>query len=91
VLKKLLEQTEGKGINIYTHGEMLPAFGYPELKKFKHLVANFGTAWYDQNYDFSNFPGAIIMNSNCLIQPRKNYEARLFTTHAGKYKYLLFF
>jgi len=67
VLKKLLEQTEGTGINVYTHGEMLPAFGYPELRKHKHLVANFGTAWYDQGYDFTNFPGAIILNSNCLI------------------------
>lgn len=67
VLKRLLEQTEGTGINVYTHGEMLPAFSYPELRKHKHLVANFGQAWFAQNEDFANFPGAILLNSNCLI------------------------
>lgn len=82
VLRKLLEQTEGKDVNIYTHGEMLPAFGYPGLRKFKHLVANFGTAWYNQSIEFADFPGAILMNSNCLIQPRDSYRHRLFTTHA---------
>lgn len=66
VLMKILRQTEGKNINIYTHGEMLPAHAYPELKKFKHLVGNFGNAWYDQNNDFAAFPGAILLNSNCL-------------------------
>ena len=64
-LKALLEQTEGKGINIYTHGEMLPAHGYPELKKFKHLVGHFGGAWMLQQREFPNFPGAILMTTNC--------------------------
>lgn len=67
VLRKLLEQTEGTGINVYTHGEMLNAFGYPTLRKFKHLAANFGTAWYNQSIEFADFPGPILMNSNCLI------------------------
>jgi hydroxylamine reductase len=61
---------------------MLPAFGYPALRKFKHLVANFGTAWYNQSIEFADFPGPILMNSNCLIQPRDSYKHRLFTTHA---------
>ena len=78
-LKALLEQTEGKGINIYTHGEMLPAHGYPELKKFKHLVGHFGGAWMLQQREFPNFPGAILMTTNCLMQPFESYEGRLFT------------
>ena len=78
-LKALLEQTEGKGINIYTHGEMLPAHGYPELKKFKHLVGHFGGAWMLQQREFPNFPGAILMTTNCLMQPFEDYEGRLFT------------
>lgn len=78
-LKALLEQTEGKGINIYTHGEMLPAHGYPELKKFKHLVGHFGGAWMLQQREFPNFPGAILMTTNCLMQPFEEYEGRLFT------------
>ncbi|WP_237152268.1 hydroxylamine reductase [Oryzibacter oryziterrae] len=78
-LKALLEQTEGKGINIYTHGEMLPAHGYPELKKFKHLVGHFGGAWMLQQREFPNFPGAILMTTNCLMSPFETYEGRLFT------------
>lgn len=78
-LKALLEQTEGKGINIYTHGEMLPAHGYPELKKYKHLVGHFGGAWMLQQREFPNFPGAILMTTNCLMQPFESYEGRLFT------------
>jgi hydroxylamine reductase len=78
-LKALLEQTEGKGINIYTHGEMLPAHGYPELKKFKHLVGHFGGAWMLQQREFPKFPGAILMTTNCLMQPFESYEGRLFT------------
>jgi hydroxylamine reductase len=79
-LAQLLIQTEGKGINIYTHGEMLPAHGYPELKKFKHLVGNYGGAWQDQKVEFSKFPGAILMTTNCIQEPQANYEERIFTS-----------
>ena len=79
-LKLLLEQTEGKGINIYTHSEMLPAHGYPELKKYPHLVGNYGTAWQNQQKEFSEFPGAIVMTTNCIQKPRKNYQDNIFTT-----------
>jgi hydroxylamine reductase len=79
-LKLLLEQTEGKGINIYTHGEMLPAHGYPELKKHAHLVGNYGGAWQDQQKEFDAFPGAILMTTNCLQRPRESYRDRIFTT-----------
>ncbi len=78
-LKALLEQTEGTGINIYTHGEMLPAHGYPELRKYPHLVGNYGGAWQDQQVDFANFPGPIIMTSNCMIEPRQAYKHQIFT------------
>jgi hydroxylamine reductase len=79
-LEKLLIQTEGKGINIYTHGEMLPAHGYPELKKFKHLAGNYGGAWQDQKDEFASFPGAILMTTNCIQEPQENYENRIFTS-----------
>ena len=79
-LKLLLEQTEGKGINIYTHGEMLPAHGYPELKKHSHLAGNYGGAWQDQQKEFDAFPGAILMTTNCLQRPRESYRDRIFTT-----------
>ncbi|MCT4599219.1 MAG: hydroxylamine reductase [Vallitalea sp.] len=79
-LGDLLEQTEGKGINIYTHGEMLPGNAYPGLKKYKHLIGNFGGAWQDQQKEFDNLPGAILMTSNCLMKPRDNYKDRLFTS-----------
>jgi hydroxylamine reductase len=79
MLEELLKQTEGKGINIYTHGEMLPAHGYPGLKKYSHLVANFGGAWQDQAKEFANFPGAIIFNTNCIQRPSDSYKDRLFT------------
>ncbi|MCX6344520.1 MAG: hydroxylamine reductase [Armatimonadetes bacterium] len=79
-LKMLLEQTEGKGINIYTHGEMLPAHGYPELKKHSHLVGNYGGAWQDQAKEFDAFPGAILMTTNCIQKPRETYSDRIFTT-----------
>ena len=78
-LALLLEQTEGKGINIYTHGEMLPCHGYPELKKHKHLVGNYGGAWQDQRAEFEAFPGAILMTTNCIQKPKDNYKARIFT------------
>jgi hydroxylamine reductase len=79
MLEELLKQTEGKGINIYTHGEMLPAHGYPGLKKYSHLVGNFGGAWQDQAKEFINFPGAIIFNTNCIQRPAENYKDRLYT------------
>jgi len=79
-LEQLLQQTEGKGVNIYTHGEMLPAHGYPNLKKYKHLVANYGGAWQDQAREFDLFLGAILMTTNCIQQPRESYKGRIFTT-----------
>jgi hydroxylamine reductase len=75
----LLKQTEGKGINIYTHSEMLPAHGYPELKKYPHLAGNYGGAWQDQRKEFEAFPGAILMTTNCIQKPKDNYKARIFT------------
>lgn len=78
-LYELLIQTEGKGINVYTHGEVLPAHGYPGLKKFKHLVGNYGTAWQNQVSEFENFPGPIVMTTNCLKPPADSYLGRLFT------------
>jgi len=78
-LDALLQQTEGKGVNVYTHGEMLPAHAYPRLKKYPHLVANYGGAWQDQRREFDAFPGAIVMNTNCLQQPNKSYQDRIFT------------
>lgn len=79
-LELLLKQTEGKGINIYTHGEMLPCLAYPELKKYPHLAGNYGGAWQDQQQEFDAFPGAILMTTNCIQRPRKSYQARIFTT-----------
>lgn len=78
-LEDLLKQTEGKGINIYTHGEMLPAHGYPGLNKYKHLVGNYGGAWQDQRNEFDEFPGAILMTTNCIQRPKDTYESRIFT------------
>ena len=79
-LKMLLNQTAGSGINVYTHGEMLPCLAYPELKKYKHLVANYGGAWQDQRKEFDEFPGAVLMTTNCIQKPRDSYQARIFTT-----------
>ncbi|WP_296823933.1 hydroxylamine reductase [uncultured Megasphaera sp.] len=79
-LELLLKQTEGKGINIYTHGEMLPAHAYPELKKYKHLKGNFGTAWQNQQKEFDGVPGAFLFTTNCLMPPRPSYKDRVFTT-----------
>ncbi|MGM3160425.1 hydroxylamine reductase [Dickeya undicola] len=79
-LRMLLEQTEGTGINIYTHGEMLPAHGYPELKKFAHLVGNYGSGWQNQQSEFAKFPGPILMTSNCIIDPNVGqYTDRIWT------------
>jgi hydroxylamine reductase len=79
-LADLLEQTKGLGINVYTHGEMLPAHGYPELKKYSHLAGNYGGAWQDQAKEFDAFPGAILMTTNCIQTPRPSYKARIFTS-----------
>ena len=79
-LEELLIQTEGKGINIYTHSEMLSAHGYPKLKRYKHLVGNYGSAWQNQNKEFDEFPGAILMTTNCIQKPRDSYKDRIFTT-----------
>jgi len=78
-LAELLEQTEGKGINVYTHGEMLPTLAYPGLKKYKHLVGNYGGAWQDQRKEFDEFPGAILMTTNCIQRPKESYKGRIFT------------
>ncbi|WP_252247736.1 hydroxylamine reductase [Clostridium sp. ZS6] len=79
-LEMLLKQTEGKGINIYTHGEMIPSHGYPGLKKYKHLVGNYGGAWQEQQKEFDGIPGCILMTTNCLMRPRETYKDRIFTT-----------
>ena len=79
-LAALLEQTEGTGINVYTHSEMLPAHGYPGLKKYKHLVGNLGKAWFDQKELFSRYPVAILGTSNCVLLPKDGYKDRMFTT-----------
>jgi len=78
-LAQLLEQTQGLGINIYTHGEMLPAHAYPKLKAYPHLVGNYGSAWQNQHQDFTQFPGPILMTSNCLVEPSPAYRQRIFT------------
>jgi hydroxylamine reductase len=79
-LEMLLQQTEGKGITIYTHGEMLPAHGYPGLKQYAHLYGNYGSAWQNQQKEFAAFPGAILMTTNCIQKPRDTYMANIFTT-----------
>ncbi|NLE67864.1 MAG: hydroxylamine reductase [Lentisphaerae bacterium] len=79
-LDMLLEQTAGKGINVYTHGEMLPCLAYPGLKKHKHLAGNYGGAWQDQRKEFDVFPGAILMTTNCIQKPMDGYRNRIFTT-----------
>ena len=84
-LEVLLKQTEGKGINIYTHGEMLPAHGYPELKKYPHLKGNFGTAWQNQQKEFDNIPAPVLFTTNCLMPVKKSYKDRVFTTEVVSY------
>jgi len=78
-LEELLKQTAGKAIDVYTHGEMLPAHGYPGLKKYRHLAGNYGGAWQNQAKEFDEFPGAILMTTNCIQRPRDSYKDRLFT------------
>ncbi len=84
-LKLLLEQTEGKGVNIYTHGEMLPAHAYPELKKYSHLKGNFGTAWQNQKKEFDGVPAPVLFTTNCLMPPLASYSDRIFTTSVVGY------
>ena len=84
-LKLLLDQTEGKGVNIYTHGEMLPAHAYPELKKYAHLKGNFGTAWQNQQKEFADLPAPILFTTNCLMPPKASYADRVFTTAVVSY------
>ena len=88
-LKQLLEQTEDKGINIYTHGEMLPAHAYPELKKYSHLKGNFGTAWQNQQKEFADIPAPILFTTNCLMPPKASYADRVFTTEVVSYPELV--
>ncbi len=78
-LQLLLEQTQGKGIDVYTHGEMLPCHGYPELKKYDHLYGHYGTAWQNQHKEFPNFPGPVLFTTNCIQKPRDAYQDRIFT------------
>jgi len=78
-LEELLKQTEGTGVNVYTHGEMLPAHGYPELKKYKHLAGHFGTAWQNQRIEFDGIPAAILFTTNCIQKPKDSYRDRVFT------------
>ena len=84
-LKQLLEQTKDKGINIYTHGEMLPAHAYPELKKYPHLKGNFGTAWQNQQKEFADIPAPVLFTTNCLMPPKASYADRVFTTEVVSY------
>jgi len=79
-LELLLQQTEGKGINVYTHGEMLPCHGYPGLKKYSHFFGHYGTAWQNQAKEFAKFPGAILMTTNCIQKPQESYKGNIFTT-----------
>jgi hydroxylamine reductase len=79
-LEEILRQTESKGINVYTHGEMLPCHGYPRLKAYRHFVGHFGTAWNNQQKEFPDFPGAILMTTNCIQKPQQSYSSRIFTT-----------
>jgi hydroxylamine reductase len=79
-LEEILKQSDGKGITVYTHGEMLPSHGYPGLKKYKHFYGHYGTAWQNQAKEFADFPGAIVMTTNCIQQPRSSYRENIFTT-----------
>ena len=84
-LKMLLEQSEGKGVNIYTHSEMLPAHGYPELKKYAHLKGNFGTAWQNQQKEFDSIPAPVLYTTNCLMPVKDSYSDRIYTTSVVAY------
>jgi len=79
-LEEILKQTDGKGINVYTHGEMLPTHGYPELKKYAHFYGHYGTAWQNQQKEFAEFPGAIVMTTNCIQKPKESYQGAIYTS-----------
>jgi hydroxylamine reductase len=79
-MEGILKQSEGKGINVYTHGEMLPTHAYPELKKYPHFCGHYGTAWQNQSKEFGQFPGAILMTTNCIQRPQESYKDNIFTT-----------
>ncbi len=79
-LEEVLKQSEGKGINVYTHGEMLPCHGYPQLKKYAHFYGHYGTAWQNQKTEFAEFPGSILMTTNCIQKPQDSYQDNIFTT-----------
>ena len=79
-LEELLEQTEGTGVDVYTHGEMLPANSYPYFKKYEHFIGNYGNAWWQQNVEFEKFNGPILMTTNCLVPPKESYKDRVYTT-----------
>ncbi len=85
-IAQLLAQTEGKGVNVYTHSEMLPAHGYPELNKYPHLAGNFGTAWQNQQKEFENIPAPVLFTTNCLMPPRPSYRDRVYTTSVVGYE-----
>jgi hydroxylamine reductase len=84
-LEELLQQTEGTGVNVYTHGEMLPAHAYPHFKKYDHFVGNYGGSWWQQREEFEKFGGPILMTTNCIVRPKDNYSERLFTTGMAGY------
>lgn len=83
-LEELLKQTEGSEINVYTHSELLPAHGYPELRKYDHLVGQLGKLWFDQRKVFSKYPVAILGTSNCVLPPREDYKDRMFTSGVAR-------
>ncbi len=83
-LEELLKQTEGTGVNVYTHGEMLPANAYPELKKYKHLIGNYGSAWQKQKKEFDEFGGPVLVTTNCVLIPPESYKGRLYTTSVAR-------
>jgi len=85
-MEELLEQTEGTGIDVYTHGEMLPANYYPAFKKYKHFVGNYGNSWWKQKEEFEKFNGPILMTTNCIVPPRDSYKSRVFTTGVAGYE-----
>lgn len=85
-LEMLLEQTEGSGIDVYTHGEMLPAHAYPKLKRFDHLVGNYGGAWWEQKREFESFNGPILLTTNCIVKPKESYKDRIFTTGVVRFE-----
>ena len=84
-MEELLKQTEGTGIDVYTHGEMLPAHYYPAFKKYSHFVGNYGNAWWKQKEEFAAFGGPILMTTNCIVPPAPSYQDRLYTTGAAGY------